>query len=231
MPLSVRGIGALTAAALLALGMAAAAAPPESKYTVKQLDEAVPGPLAPDVRGTLTKTAYRVHDPNGKVVCDVWLRADVPMLGKFQEQVDLKYALEPGTLVGAIRFPAATSDYRSQNLKAGVYTLRYAQQPQDGNHLGTAVYRDFLVLGAAAEDKKVGEVTQEQAIKQSKKGSGSTHPAILSLLPPDKELDKLPAVLHDGSLNLEALAAKTGGKLGDKTKDLPIALVVVGHAD
>ena len=43
-----------------------------------------------------------------------------------------------GTLVGAIRVGAAWTDIRGHGMKPGVYTLRYGQQPQDGNHVGTS---------------------------------------------------------------------------------------------
>src|SRR5206468_2753371 len=157
----------------LPLTLSLYAAPRAAKYAVAELKEAPANALAAEIREALGKTGYRVTDDAGKTICDVWLRAEVPVIEKFQEQLDVKYPIEPGTLVGAIRFPAATTDYRKQAIKANVCTLRYGQQPQDGNHLGTAQYRDFVLLSPAAEDKSLATISQEQATDLSKKATGT----------------------------------------------------------
>jgi len=200
-----------------------------AKYAAAELKEAPPDSLSADVRAALSKTGYRVTEEGGKTICDVWLRAEVPVAEKFQEQLDVKYPFDPGTLIGAIRFPAATTDYRKQAVKPGVFTLRYGHQPQDGNHLGTAQFRDFVILAPAADDKSPATVDPEKAVDLSKKVTSTTHPAIMSLLPPAKR-GKLPAMAHDDTLNLEVLVAKTAGKAGSAVKDVQIELVTVGHA-
>lgn len=218
----------LAVAAAATLAATPNAAPVQGKYTVAELKESAPDALTPEVRNSLGKAGHRVNDSAGKVVCEVWLRPDLPVIEKIQEQF-VMYPIEPGTLVGAVRFPAAGSDYRKQKFNAGVYTLRYGHQPQDGNHLGTADYRDFLILLPAAEDKSVAKMKQEPAMEVSKKVSGTTHPAILSLLPPEKNRAKLPIMVHQDTLSLEVLVTKTTGKLGSKTQDVPFELVAVGH--
>ena len=205
------------------------AAAADRKYTVAELKEAAPQPLADDVRKALGTAGFRINDAGGKLVCDVWFRNELPVLEKTPEAL-VMYPIDPGTLVGAIRFPTAGSDYRNQKIKAGVYSLRYGHQPQDGNHLGTAEYRDFLILVQAAEDKSAAKLTQEQVMDLSKKVSGSTHPSILSLLPPQKGRDKLPMMVHQDTLELEVLVAKTVGKSASKSQDVQIELVAVGHA-
>ncbi len=219
------------AATVVCLVVAAvfASAPPENKYAVAELKEPAPDVLAADIGAALGKTGYRVTGAEGKTICDVWLRAEMPVIAKFQEQFDIKYPIEPGTLVGAIRFPAATTDYRKQAIKQAVYTLRYGHQPQDGNHLGTAQFRDFVTIAPAAEDKSPATLDPEKALDLSKKATGTTHPAILSLLPPSKR-DKLPTMAHDDTLNLEVLVAKTAAKPGGAAKEVQIELVAVGHA-
>ena len=81
--------------------------------------------------------------------------ASVPRTGAAPEQVagGLTYReIQPTTVVGAVRFPQAWSDYRKQKIPAGVYTLRLAVQPENGDHMGTAPYNDFLLLSPAAKD-------------------------------------------------------------------------------
>lgn len=205
----------------------------ESKCTAAVLKEAAPKELAAEVRQTLADAGYRVSGPDGKPVCDVWFRVEVPLIDEFQEQVDLVYPIQPGTLVGVVRFAGDGSDYRGQAVKPGVYTLRYAHQPQDGNHIGTAVYRDFVMLAPASEDKSAASIEQDDVAKLSTKVSRTTHPAIMSLLPPQKDRGKLPLMIHvvEGSLELDALVAKTLGKQAGKTRDLQIELVTVGSAE
>ena len=44
------------------------------------------------------------------------------------------------------------TDFRGQEIKKGVYTLRYGQQPEDGNHIGTSELADFLLAIPAGVD-------------------------------------------------------------------------------
>ena len=67
---------------------------------------------------------------DGSVACEIWFRKDGP-------------GLQPSALVGVLTFPKNTTDFRGQAIKAGSYTLRYAQMPSDGNHLGAAPTTDF----------------------------------------------------------------------------------------
>ena len=39
-----------------------------------------------------------------------------------------------GALLGIVRFSSQWKDYRESAVKAGVYALRYAAQPADGDH-------------------------------------------------------------------------------------------------
>ena len=64
-------------------------------------------------------------------------------------QSDVLYgALPEGALLGVVHFPKATTDFRSQTIKAGFYTLRYGLIPQDGNHMGVNPYSRRLRDGA-----------------------------------------------------------------------------------
>src|SRR4029077_15421748 len=87
-----------------------------------------------------------------------------------------------GSLVGALRFPGRGSDRRGQNIKAGVYTLRYGLQPVNGDHQGVAPQRDFLVMIPAADDTNPNATPAfDDLMKMSRKASGTPHPAVLSM--------------------------------------------------
>jgi hypothetical protein len=221
-----RGLSLLFAAVVSAVFSSAALA--ADNYSVRELKEAAPEGLAPGVRDALSKSGYRVVSGD-KIICDVWFHAQLPVIEKFVPQNDVEYPIEPGTLIGAIRFPRATTDYRQQSIKPGAFTLRYGQQPQDGNHIGTAQYRDFAIAIQAGDDPTPGKLSQEKAMDLSKKATGSIHPAIFSMLPPQKGREVVPTMAHMSELKLEVLVTKVTAK-GDAAKDLQVELVVVGHA-
>jgi hypothetical protein len=90
----------------------------------------------------------------------------------------------PGSLIGAMQLEASLPDIRGVPIRPGVYTLRFALQPQDGDHMGVSPYRQFLVVAPAAEDRTVEPLGNDGAIALGKKTSGRSHPAVLSIDPP-----------------------------------------------
>ena len=60
--------------------------------------------------------------------------------------------------------------------------------------------------------------------------SGSTHPAILSMLAATETDKKLPAVFHDENRELWSLRVSNPVKAGNETKSLPIEFVIEGHS-
>ena len=89
-----------------------------------------------------------------------------------------------GTLVGAMKVSAPYRDIRGRTLKAGTYLLRYALQPQNGDHLGVSPHREFLLATPAAEDKSPAALGHDPAVDLAKKSINISHPAVLSLDPP-----------------------------------------------
>jgi hypothetical protein len=89
-----------------------------------------------------------------------------------------------GALVGAVRVTGAFKEIRGKTVKPGVYTLRYALQPQNGDHLGASAFREHLLLSPAAVDTDLKPLGFEGAVAISKQTLGASHPAALSLDPP-----------------------------------------------
>jgi len=89
-----------------------------------------------------------------------------------------------GTLVGAMKVSAPYRDIRGRTLKAGTYLLRYALQPQNGDHLGVSPHREFLLATPAAEDTTPAALGHDPAVDLAKKSINISHPAVLSLDPP-----------------------------------------------
>ena len=80
--------------------------------------------------------------------------------------------------------PAPIKEIRGKPVMAGVYTLRYGQQPQNGDHLGISPFREFLLLSPAAVDQDPKTTGFDGAVALSKQTIGTAHPAALSLDPP-----------------------------------------------
>ena len=84
--------------------------------------------------------------------------------------------VESGTLAGAMRVTGAFKEIRGKVVAPGVYTLRYGQQPQNGDHLGISTYRDFLLLSPASVDTDPKVLGFDGVVALSKQVIGTSHP-------------------------------------------------------
>jgi hypothetical protein len=186
------------------------------------------GPLkdssVPDaVRQTLDSKGYRlVLDDEAPL--ELWLRKSIPSQAK-KDSPDVIYTeLPESTLVGVLHFTKPGSDFRGQQVPAGSYTLRYALIPNDGNHLGVAPNRDFLLLIPAQSDTDPNANFKfEQLVELSRKATGTRHPGPLSLVPPTGKEPTLSK--NDQDYWIFSSAAKLASG-----EELPLALVVKGAA-
>lgn len=220
------------AAASTVLGLLAAASAAAQSYRVETAQAAPPPQeLAAAVRDTLGEDVIRVHGPKG-LYCEVWLRKAAPVSATPSKELGIGYGeLAEGTLIGAVRLPAGGSDYRSQKVPAGVYALRYALHPVDGNHMGVAPQRDFLMFTPAAADASPAAVTGDALIVLSRKGSGTGHPAVWSLAAPEREGGANPSMVHYEEEDHWVVRFRLMVEGPDgAAKPLAMALVVVGHA-
>ncbi len=143
------------------------------------------GPLAVNVvsdalRQSVEAKGYRVTLEDGWSA-EFWLASNLKM-----EKKDVSGALYPelndGEFVGVVRFPQGMSDYRGQNLPAGLYTLRYQMLPQDGNHMGVSPNPDFLLASPAAVDARPEQAyVLKKLVAMSAKSTGTNHPAVIAL--------------------------------------------------
>lgn len=218
--------------ALVAFAACSAKSASAADRKITELKEAPKG-LSAEVTAALNDTGYRISDASG-VVCDVWLAKQVPLKPKFKSSLRIKYPFLPGQLMGAIQFPDASkpNDFRGQELKPGIYTLRYGLQPDDGNHLGTSEIRDFLVGCPPKDDvdpKRIEDI--QKLFKLSGTSAGTTHPAIFLLFPPAAKPFSASAIRHDDEKHLLILDANVNGKEGDANVPVPVSLVTVGKVE
>jgi len=196
-------------------------------YAVQVANDAPPQALSPAVRDTLSPQAMRVTGPGGNI-CEIWVRKSVPGVAPVQ-QLGITYTqLQEGTLVGAIQFSADIKDYRRQTVHAGVYTLRYALSPVNGNHQGVAPQRDFLLASPAAVDQDPAGVSAAQTIELSKKSTSTNHASVWLLAAGDGGTSAAPAITHDSDNDFWIAQFSISVAAGAAAAPVRMGLVVVG---
>jgi hypothetical protein len=177
------------------------------------------------VRGELQDSGYRVRTEDGTVAAELWFRKQIPIQTGAGGEGIVYPQLAESTLVGVLHFTAASTDYRGQSIPAGYYSLRYELMPTDGNHLGAAPDRDFLLLvPAAADHDPKAQFKYPDLVALSRQASGSKHPAPLSLVDAgDVHGPTLSKDDQERTVFTVSLKASNGS-------ELPIALVVKGSA-
>jgi hypothetical protein len=192
-------------------------------YPQYKLEPAGPPPsdLPPAIAGALQKDGSKIVAGSGTAFCEIWFRSTAPSGPKSTEDGVTLPAIPQGALLGALRFPARGADRRGQNIKPGVYALRYALQPVNGDHQGVAPQRDFMVMIPAADDPGPdAKPTFDDLMKLSRKASGTPHPAVLSMSASSNST--FPELKKEGE-NDWALHAKIG--------DTAVEVILVGKAE
>ncbi|MCS6867039.1 MAG: hypothetical protein RMJ56_03395 [Gemmataceae bacterium] len=167
----------------------------EPKLTAHVVKVKPPEGLAEPIRAVLDESALVVRDGHQEVLT-LWFRAAIPVQAT-PEQVKngLTYQEIPeGELVGVIRFPAKFTDYRKQQIPAGVYTLRFALQPDIGDHTGTSPHPEFCLMCPAEKDSTLARLDKDKLIELSSRVNEGRHPAVLLLWPYHEKNDKVQIV-------------------------------------
>ncbi len=184
---------------------------------------AAPAEVPAAILSTLDAQGVRVSTDQGATLCEVWLTKSLRTNAAANPESDILYGtLTEGALLGVLHFPKDTPDFRSQTIKAGFYTLRFALIPQDGNHTGVNPYRDAFVLSPVTADNDPAKTLSfEDLVKLSRQASGTPHPGFLVGAPVSG--DAFPSIAKDdsGHWNVQIKGHTSGG-------DLPLAFTVVG---
>jgi hypothetical protein len=162
---------------LIALALLTSAA---QAQTLTPSPQAAPPPaeLTAGVRSELQKSGFKVAA--GAATLEFWWGNALKMTADGEGWDNV----ESGTLVGAVRITGNFKEIRGKPVKAGVFTLRYGLQPQNGDHLGISTFREFLLLSPAVVDLDPKTTGFDGAVALSKQTIGTSHPAGLSLDPP-----------------------------------------------
>lgn len=213
---------------LLTLVLTVTAPAIAADYDVKIADKsAPPAEVSAAIKALLSDRAFQFVDGKGELLAEVWMRKELPVKATdAQIKNGLTYQEVPETtLIGVIRWARETKDYRKQRVKSGVYTLRIANQPMDGDHMGTAPYSEFCLSTPANIDKSPERVEVKHLHEMSAKTTGS-HPGIFLLFPGKGATDQ-PKVANKGDGHW-VLLLRQAALAGDKKTILDIGLVLVG---
>jgi len=205
----------LSAACLLPLPAAAQA------LTATPLDEPPPAALAPAIRDALAPDGVRVT--RDALAVDFWWVKTLAV--KAGREVNWLGVTE-GALAGAVRLSDEYRDIRGRAVKAGVYTLRYAIQPANGDHLGVSSYQDFLLLSPAAIDADPALTGHLRTVDMSRNTVGATHPAPWALDPPVTDEPLFTVSRNEMDLTYVVLELPTTAG-----KPLRFALVLIGRIE
>jgi len=216
---------AFVGAAALAWGQGGYVGEPTSDHDLSRLPAALTQLLDP--HGTSIK-----DEVNGipTILCQVWWAKSIAAQKEGPKSRDVLYGgLRPGALVGVLHFPSEGEDAIDQKLKAGFYTLRYAQltpddETQEASH---GRFRDFLVVSPASADEHPDQVLSlDELQKLSRLASRSTKPAIFPLVPFNPAYKQMPVVLTDGMGNC-LMQVSLPGNLSDGSKSQPLEFAVI----
>ena len=198
-----------------------------AELTLKVADKEPPNAIDASIRAKLQTKAVQLLDGE-KPAYELWFSREIPLRSKPASTAKALDTVKETTLLGVVAVPSAKRDYRDDEIPPGVYTLRFAFQPQNGDHLGTADYETFAVLVSSKFDTKPDGLTDFKAlIKASEKGASAEHPMILSLRPVSSDEGDLPK-LNEPAPEHKSVRVKLPAKAGEEKTSLVFELVYEG---
>ena len=165
-----------------------------AELTLKVADKTPPDEIKESIRSLLQPKAVQLLQGD-KPVIELWLAKELALQSKPSSPATALDALKQTTLLGAASFAAPRRDYREDEIAKGVYTIRFAHQQQDGNHLGTAEFTYFAVLVPAKLDSAPDGIKDyKQLVNTSSKETSTDHPMVISLRPVASAEGELPKI-------------------------------------
>lgn len=212
----------------VALGMQFANESNSADLSLKVTDKEAPKQIGESIRQTLQAKAVQLLDGD-KPALELWFRSEVPLKSKPASADKALDAIPEISLLGAVSVGSGRRDYKDNEIAAGVYTMRFGLQPQDGDHLGTAEFNYFAVLIPAASDPQLdGIKTFKEMAKASGKDTASAHPVVLSLRPASSDAGELPK-LNDPAADHKSVRVKVPAKAREEKTSIVFELVYKGH--
>jgi hypothetical protein len=190
-----------------------------NSVTVTKHTSAPPADIAAPVKELLAPGGATAKVGDNTV--EFWWVKTVPVTGDGE---GFAHVAE-GTLVGALRVAAPFRDIRGRVIKPGVYLLRYALQPQNGDHLGVSPFREFLLPTPAADDSNPAPAGHEGTVELAAMTTGISHPAVFSIDPPVATAAPLSVVQNEAGHTAVVFEVPTS------KAPLKFGLILVGHIE
>jgi hypothetical protein len=206
-----------TSALILATVLATAGAA-ASGVTVATHSNPAPQDIAEPVRAALA--AGGATATVGGTAIEFWWVKSLDAKGKDWSTV------AEGALVGAMKVAAAFKDIRGRTLQPGTYLLRFALQPQNGDHLGVSPTREFLLATPAAADTSPAALGHEPTVELAARTLNIKHPAVFMIDPPAAAAAPLSLVQNDLGHTAVVFEVPTAGGT-----PLRFGLVLAGHIE
>jgi hypothetical protein len=166
---------------------------PAQTPTITTAPVAIPAELAAPIADLLSPTVTTVTTGTTKI--ELWWVKSLPM--REGATVPAWSDVAEGRVVGAMRLGSAWNDIRGYTIRPGVYTLRFALQPQNGDHMGISPNREFLMPAPAADDTSAAPAGYDGSVELAKKASRRAHPASISIDPPSSSASPNSATTND----------------------------------
>ncbi|MBX3415892.1 MAG: hypothetical protein KF708_24640 [Pirellulales bacterium] len=196
------------------------------------LIEGMPAGVDASIVKQLDPRHVRIQLDDGDDLCELWVAKTWKTAGEEAPAEDFApifYPLQPGSLIGVLKVARPCLDFREQELPAGVYTLRYALQPDLDVHHESHESRDFLLLLPAKEDKSPDPLSDpDKLIELSAAVTLTTHPSIIPLVKPGEVEREEP--LRRDEKDPDGWLLLLRGEDAQGTK-IPLELIVIKPAE
>ncbi len=201
---------------------------PKLELKAETLD--APKAISDEMRKVLARDAFTIN-AGGEKLLTIWFREAIPSSAS-EEQIQngLTYReITEGTLIGVVQFAQPFTDFRKQEIPAGVYTLRLAVQPDIGDHKDTAPHQDFALVVPAKLDRSPDSIEVKDLVGLSRKAPGGDHPGVMLFFPYYGK--EAAAKLVPKEKNVMCLQLRRDLATQNKKATLGFALVVSGSSD
>jgi hypothetical protein len=185
-----------------------------------------PAEIAEPIRAVLDEKVLRIETED-KATYEFWFRKELPLAEKPAGGTLGLTTMKEGAILGVARVAGEHYDFRNEEIKPGVYTVRLGIQPEDGNHLGVAPTRTFALLIAAKQDKKLDAIDHDALMKAAATINAAKHPSNLNLQPVEKIEGEFPRLEERNGGEHKVVLLKLPAVVGDSKEKTMLTFALV----
>lgn len=213
----------------LVFGITALAWPAAAEISVKSVEMAPPDAVSEAIAATLESKAIQVMDGD-EALYDFWFVKELSLKAKPESADKALDQVREMSLLGVAVSHVEQYDYRDDEVLENTYIMRYALQPSDGNHLGTADFDSFALFLPAEIDTEVEQWDDRDDMVEASAGETAAEHPIILLMRPVESADEDPS-LESPVEEEQGVRIKIDGKAADATVPVPFTLIFEGHGE